>query len=370
MSDDFQRIEVITGTARRRRWTTEHTLRLIEESFEPGDTVSSVARRNGVAPNLLYRWRRLMAEGGTVAVSSDDDVIAAPEARRLEERMRELERLLGRKTMEHEILREALARARAKTDLAASVAATGRFPMSRVAEMLQVSRSLYERQRGQAKSRGSYAKADDAILLSLIRRFVGERPTYGYRRINALVNRELTENCLPPANRKRVHRIMQQNALLLERHTAERPRRVHDGKIMMVASNLRWCSDGLEFACWNGNIICLTFIIDAFDREIIAWTAVCGTGISGSDVRDMMLEVVEKRFSSMRAPHPIEHLSDNGSPYTAKDTCKFAAALNLVACFAPVQSPEPNGMSEAFVKTLKRDYVRVNPLLDAHTVRR
>jgi hypothetical protein len=50
---------------------------------------------------------------------------------------------------------------------------------------------------------------------------------------------------------------------------------------MVMRSNLRWCSDGLEFACWNGDIIRMAFIIDAFCREIIAWTAVCGAGISG-----------------------------------------------------------------------------------------
>jgi transposase len=51
MSEEYQRIEVITGVARRRQWSTEAKLRIIEESFEPGETVSSVARRNGVAPN-------------------------------------------------------------------------------------------------------------------------------------------------------------------------------------------------------------------------------------------------------------------------------------------------------------------------------
>ncbi len=71
------------------------------------------------------------------------------------------------------------------------------------------------------------------------------------------------------------------------------------------------CSDGLEFTCWNGEVIRLAFIIDAFDREIIARTAVANAGISGSDVRDMMLEAVEKRFRATRAPHAIEHLSDN-----------------------------------------------------------
>ena len=115
----------------------------------------------------------------------------------------------------------------------------------------------------------------------------------------------------------------------------------------------------------------MAFIIDAFDREIIAWAAVSAVGISGSNVRDMMmLEAVEKRFGTTRASHPVEHLSDNSSPYTAKETRDFAVALNLVPCFTPVKSPESNGMAEAFVKTFKRDYVRVNPLPDAATAPR
>ena len=243
--------------------------------------------------------------------------------------------------------------------------------MKRVAEALGVSRSnLSERSQGKPSPRGPYFKADDEALLPLIRRFVDERPTYGYRRIAALVNRELARQGLPPANRKRVHRIMRCHSLLLERRTGRREGRVHDGKVMVMRSNLRWCSDGLEFTCWNGELVRLAFIIDAFDREIIAWTAISGAGISGSEVRDIMLEAVERRFGAMRAPHPIEHLSDNGSPYTTKDTRDFAAALNLVPCFTPVRSPESNGMSEAFVKTFKRDYVRVNPLPDAHTALR
>ena len=114
MSDDYQRIELITGTARRRRWTTEQKLQIIEESYEPGESVSAVARRHGVAPNLLFRWRRLMSEGGVTAVGSDEPVIGSSEVRRLEEKVRELERLLGRKTMENEILREALSKANSK----------------------------------------------------------------------------------------------------------------------------------------------------------------------------------------------------------------------------------------------------------------
>ena len=84
----------------------------------------------------------------------------------------------------------------------------------------------------------------------------------------------------------------------------------------------------------------------------------------------MMLEAVETRFGAYRAPQPVEMLSDNGSPYTAKDTRIFARQLGLKPCFTPVKSPQSNGISEAFVRTLKRDYVQVTPLPDADVVPR
>jgi transposase len=59
----------------------------------------------------------LMSDGGKEAVSADEAVMGAAEVRRLEEQVRELERLLGRKTLEVEILKEALERARAKKTL-------------------------------------------------------------------------------------------------------------------------------------------------------------------------------------------------------------------------------------------------------------
>ena len=114
MSDDYQRVEIITGTERRRRWSAEEKLRIVEQTLTGVESVSAVARRHGVAPNLVSRWRRLMTEGGAVAVRADDAVTGNGEVRRLEERVRELERQLGRKTLEVEILKEALHKTRAK----------------------------------------------------------------------------------------------------------------------------------------------------------------------------------------------------------------------------------------------------------------
>ena len=106
------RVEVITSVQRRRRWPTAEKIRLVEETMQPGMSVSYVARRAGVAPSLLFNWRRRMLEGGLR--QADEDVVGTSRVRELERRMRELERLLGRKTMEIEILKEALDVARVK----------------------------------------------------------------------------------------------------------------------------------------------------------------------------------------------------------------------------------------------------------------
>ena len=105
-----------------------------------------------------------------------------------------------------------------------------------------------------------------------------------------------------------------------------------------MAPSMARCSDGFEFACWNGEVVRGAFIIDAHDREVMAWRAVANAGISGSDVQDMMLEAVEGRFGTCHAPQPVEILSDNGSAYTAKDTRIFARQLGLKPCFTPVKA--------------------------------
>ncbi len=242
--------------------------------------------------------------------------------------------------------------------------------MKVVADTLGVARSnLIERCSGRAKKRERYHVAADAELLPLIRAIVDARPTYGYRRVTAVLNRRLASSGGALVNHKRVFRIMQLNNLLLQPFTGRCDKRIHDGKVQTVRSNLRWCSDGFEIPCWNGEIVRVGFSLDTCDREVMAWAA-STAGVSGEMVRDMMLLSVERRFGAYRTPFAIQWLADNGSGYTAKDTVDFAVALGLAPCFTPVRSPESNGMAEAFVKTFKRDYVRCNPRPDAATVLR
>ena len=107
-------IEIITDGGRRRRWSAAEKLRIVEETLHGDESISAVARRNGVAPNLLYRWRKLMLEGGSIAVTGDDSVTSNKTVREMEARIRELERQLGRKTLEVEVLKEALDKSRSK----------------------------------------------------------------------------------------------------------------------------------------------------------------------------------------------------------------------------------------------------------------
>ncbi len=110
-------IEIITDGGRRRRWPAAEKLRIVEDTLYGDESISAVARRNGVAPNLLYRWRKLMLEGGSVAVTGDDSVTSNKTVRQMQDRIRELERQLGRKTFEVEILKEALEKSRSKKQI-------------------------------------------------------------------------------------------------------------------------------------------------------------------------------------------------------------------------------------------------------------
>jgi transposase len=71
-------------------------------------TVSLVARRHGLAPNQLFYWRKLATQGALTAAGSEEEVVPASEYKNLQNQVRELQRLLGKKTLETEILKDAL----------------------------------------------------------------------------------------------------------------------------------------------------------------------------------------------------------------------------------------------------------------------
>ena len=107
-------MEVITSVQRRRRWRAEEKRVMVEEAEQSGMSLSAIAHKYGVNPNQLFRWRRLLQESALCAVGAGESKVPLSEVKELLARIRELERLLGRKTMEVEILKDAVRIAREK----------------------------------------------------------------------------------------------------------------------------------------------------------------------------------------------------------------------------------------------------------------
>ena len=210
-------------------------------------------------------------------------------------------------------------------------------------------------------------KPDDTEALSRIHAVIGDLPTYGYRRIWALLRRRSETDDMAVINAKRIYRIMRQNALLLERKPAIPPsKRAHTGKVAVGESNRRWCSDSFEFSCDNGEKLRVTFALDCCDREALHWAASTG-GYDSETVQDVMLGAVERRFGNSLPTSPVEWLTDNGSAYRSHQTRQFARMVGLEPKHTAVRSPESNGMAESFVKTMKRDYISIMPKPDGLT---
>ena len=104
-------------------------------------------------------------------------------------------------------------------------------------------------------------RSSDAEVLSQIKSIIEIRPTYGYKRVTAMVNRIRHALGLNKLNKKRIYRIMKIHGLILPKT----PRvRTHEptGKVMTLFSNIRWCSDCFEIKCFNGEKVYVAFTLD------------------------------------------------------------------------------------------------------------
>jgi transposase InsO family protein len=216
-----------------------------------------------------------------------------------------------------------------------------------------------------ARPGGRQHRVADATVLQQIRAVTNSRATYGYRRVWAMVNRTFRTGY----NRKRIRRVMQLHGLMLPPRVHRRHGRPHLGQIRQAASNQRWCSDVFLIPCWSGEVVSVAFAIDCHDREVPAYVA-SPRPLTGADIRTLMDRTLWARFgeATLKAPHAIQWLSDNGPQYTATATVLYAHELGLVPITTPAYSPESNGLAEAFVGTFKRDYLGDVDLTDAETV--
>lgn len=99
---------------RRRRFTPEQKRAFLDEAGRTGNSISEVARRYGLSPSMLFQWKRAMDDATKKGLKANEKVVPESEVKKLKARIRELERALGKKTMQVEILEEAIEIAREK----------------------------------------------------------------------------------------------------------------------------------------------------------------------------------------------------------------------------------------------------------------
>src|SRR5262249_56894268 len=108
-----------------------------------------------------------------------------------------------------------------------------------------------ERMRERAKKRIGRPPLPDDNLVAEIKAVIAELPTYGYRRVHAILKRQALAAGLKPPNHKRGYRVMKVHDLLLDR-PARRGEPRHDGRIAVDKRNPRWCSGGFGLGLGSG----------------------------------------------------------------------------------------------------------------------
>ena len=98
-----------------RKWlSANQKMAIVQESLEPGNNVAEIARKHNVGVSSLIKWRKLAVTGSLMSVKSEDGLVPANDVKKLKQTIRELERMLGKKTMQVELLQEAVELAREK----------------------------------------------------------------------------------------------------------------------------------------------------------------------------------------------------------------------------------------------------------------
>ena len=268
-------VEVIVQDQRRRCWSLAEKSTLVRRTYEPSMSVSLVARQEGVSASLLFQWHKLERQGALTAVSAGESVVPASELAAARAEIAKLQRILGKKTLENEILKEAVEYAAGKKVDCALAIAVGRWPVMAVCRALGVARSNVHLRQAHAPARRDgrrgRAQAADAELLAELRKHVLELPSYGYRRACALLNRQRAASGL--ASSEPQTRLSPDGAQWLAAAKGARRRqssRLHTGKVEVAKSDQRWCSDGFEIHCDSGQTVTATFAKDCCDREIMA----------------------------------------------------------------------------------------------------
>lgn len=227
------------------------------------------------------------------------------------------------------------------------------YPVERVCSALGLPRSTYYswlRESEEARPAAARVLAEER-LVQRIKELCREFPTYGYRRIWAL----LVHKDKLQVNRKRVQRIMQGLGLQVKRKEKPARRGHHEGKVQVLASDLRWGMDTTKIWCGRDGWACLTAAVDYGDRECVGYRfALRGRAQEAIETLDAACAY---RFPNRAKPADLELRTDNGSAFGAASFLAEVARQGLHLTKTFYRSPEGNAIVERFFRTLKEECV-------------
>ena len=178
-------VEVVTSIQRRRPWTQEQKLGIVKQTNEPGSSVSMVARQFGITAAQLFQWRKAYLQGSLMALGANETVALASELQEAMRRVKQLEGALGRKTLENEILKEAVDFDKGKSGLRARQHYPGASSENRLQCPWRVAQPRIGQERCSSEwtdLRKSPPRNDDAVVKQVIANVIKDRAIYVYRR--------------------------------------------------------------------------------------------------------------------------------------------------------------------------------------------
>ncbi len=206
---------------------------------------------------------------------------------------------------------------------------------------------------------------EEADLRAALQRLAGEWPTYGYRRLTALLRREGRE-----VNGKRVRRLMAE--LGIHGTLPVRRKRTTDSKhgfprwpnlvqgLEVVRPDQVWVAD-ITYIRLRRDFVYLAVIMDVFTRFIRGWQL--GRGLD----QQLTLAALDKALCG-RAPQ-IHH-SDQGVQYAATEYVARLQACQAAVSMAAVGEPRENGYAERLMRTIKEEEVDLSEYLDYEDAQR
>lgn len=219
----------------------------------------------------------------------------------------------------------------------------------RVCGLLRVPRSSMVKSRPTSSERGPVL---DEVLAQRVHRLITAYPTYGYRRIWALLRfREKLE-----VNRKAVYRILKVKRWFVnQRSTSPRPR-AQKRRSQTHLPDQRWAMDLTHINCGDDGWGHLVAVIDCCDRELVGYEfALRGRA---REAERAIEQACINRFGTLRpvGPTPIVR-SDNGLVFQSERFRRACREYRLTQEFITPYTPEQNGLVERFFRSLKEECV-------------